>query len=169
MTKPKLLSSAAIPFEGDFKYPVLRDAYIPNGSKTDVDKFDPSLTRQEFAEDCDINVIMARYENTGVISHTSPREPLYLDLTEVPDFRTAMDMMVDADKAFMSLPAKVRREFDNDPREFVDFAQDPKNLDQMRLWGLAPAAPPEPPKEAPGAVPVPTATLEPPKEPPKAP
>ncbi|AXH74939.1 MAG: internal scaffolding protein [Microviridae sp.] len=168
MAKKDLLSSVATPAK-EFDYPLLRDAYIPNGTDTGMGDWEPSLTRQEFAEDCDINVIMARYENTGVISHTSPRAPMYIDLTDVPDFRAAMDMMIDAEKAFMSLPAKVRKEFDNDARSFVDFAQDPENLDQMRSWGLAPPAPQEPPKEALGsAAPIPPAQ-EPPKEPGKAP
>lgn len=133
--------------------PELYDFYACNGSDTGLRNDEPSLTRQEFSEECDINVIMAQYEKTGVISHVVSREPLYLDLGDMPDFRTAMDMMAEAEKAFMSLPAKVRREFDNDAREFVEFAQDPANLDKMREYGLAPPAEePEPPKAAPAPV-----------------
>lgn len=96
-------------------------------------------TREEFAEDCDINVIMARYEKTGVISHNSPREPRYVDFTEIPDnLQEALTMLDDAKASFMELPASVRREFDNDPMQFVEYASDPSNLDQMREWGLAP-------------------------------
>lgn len=126
--------------------PELVDANVSNHSDTRVFNDEPSLTRQEFADECDINVIMAQYEKTGVVSHMSPREPMYVDLTGVPDFRNAMDMMLDAEKAFMSLPAKVRKEFDNDARNFVDFASNPDNLDKMREWGLAPPAPPPSPK-----------------------
>lgn len=107
----------------------------------------PSLTRQEFTEECDVNALMARYEKSGVWPMPPPNaEPRYLDLTEVPDFRSAMDMLRDAEAAFMTLPAKVRREFDNDPRAFVDFAQNPDNLAKMREWGLAaPEVVPDPP------------------------
>lgn len=129
--------------------PELVDFNVSNGSDTGCRNDEPSLTRQEFAEECDINVIMSRYEKTGVISHVSQREPLYLDLTGIPDFRTAMDMMNDAEKAFLSLPAQVRKDFDNDARNFVDFASDPANLDKMREYGLAPPAPQEPPQAAP--------------------
>lgn len=97
----------------------------------------PSLTRQEFAEDCDINVLMARYEKTGVISHVNQRQPLYLDMSAVPDYHTALLQLQAAEAAFMSLPASVRREFDNDPAKFVAFAEDPENVSQMRTWGLA--------------------------------
>lgn len=109
----------------------------------------PSLTRQEFAEDCDINTLMARYEKTGVINHFNNAQPRYIDLTDKPaDLQDALNILAEAKDAFMRLPALTRREFDNDPAKFVDFASDPKNLDKMREWGLAEPlpTPPEPTK-----------------------
>jgi len=41
----------------------------------------------------------------------------------------------------MSLPATVRRDFDNDPMQFIAFAENPENLDKMREWKLAPPKP----------------------------
>lgn len=107
----------------------------------------PSLTRQEWADECDINTLMAQYDKTGVITHYNQQAPAYLDLTETPyDLQNALDTLNRATAAFMSLPASVRKEFDNDAAQFVNFAQDPENLSQMRTWGLAPpeAAPPAP-------------------------
>lgn len=135
----------------------LVDMHVFNSSNTTVYNTEPSLTRQEFADECDINVIMAQYDKNGVVSHMNPREPMYVDLSGVPNFREAMDMMISADKAFMSLPAKVRKEFDNDARKFVDFASDEANLEQMREWGLAPAAEPADDLPAPGVKPEPKA------------
>lgn len=130
-------------------YRTLVDFAVTHGDRsTDMGEFEPSMTRQEFSEECDINVIMAQYDKTGIITHVADREPRYVDYAAAPDFMTAMNMMNEARDAFMSLPAKVRREFDNDPQAFVEFAQDSKNLDQMRIWGLAPPAP-EPPPAAP--------------------
>lgn len=97
-----------------------------------------SRTRQEFAAECDINTIMSRYNKTGVVSHVNPSAPRYLDLAGLPDFQSAMQMMIDADQAFAGLPAVVRKEFDNDPAKFVDFATEPDNLGKLREWGLAP-------------------------------
>lgn len=108
----------------------------------------PSLTRQEFAEECDVNALMARYEKTGmqIPSHMS-REPQYLDLSDVPDLHSAMNVMREAEAAFMQLPAHVRLEFGNDAIRFVEFAEDKENLEQMRAWGLAkPAEPPPAPQ-----------------------
>ena len=120
-----------------------RDFYVPH-DPVYAPGFGPgdpepkSMTRQEFAEECDVNVLMAKYEKTGVWPNVPGTEPVYLDVSAVPDLMTAMQYLEDAERAFMTLPAKVRREFDNDPVKFVDFASSKDNLTQMRDWGLAP-------------------------------
>lgn len=116
----------------------------------------PSATRQEFADECDINNIMIRYEATGVINHFNNGQPQYLDLTAMPDTLSGtLEQLGLATDAFMRLPAHIRREFDNDPVRFVDFASDEANVGQMRDWGLAEPLPPTPPPapEAPSAPP----------------
>ena len=102
----------------------------------------PSLTRQEFAAECDINTIMQNYDAYLSDPMRSVREPLYYDFTTLPStLIEAMDVMKAGETAFYSLPASVRKEFDNNAAAFVDFASDPGNLDQMREWGLAPLLP----------------------------
>lgn len=98
----------------------------------------PSLTRQEFAVECDINQIMQRYDQYLSDPLRSVREPRYYDFTQAPDtLMGAMEVLKRGEDAFYSLPADVRREFENNPAMFVDFASDPENLPQMRTWGLA--------------------------------
>lgn len=120
----------------------LHSMYVPH-ARVQV-KFDDevSMTRQEFADESDINIIMQRYEKTGVMpTMNANREPQYFDVTDMPtDFREAMDYMIAAEDAFMSLPATVRRDMGNDPANFVEFASKPENLAKMREWGLAPPA-----------------------------
>lgn len=106
---------------------------------------DPSRTRSEFKNECDVNALMKRYQKTGMFPQPVGRVPRYLDLTDVPDFHTAMQFMVEAEASFMSLPAAVRKEFDNSPQDFVAFAEKAENLPKLREWGLAP------PEEAPPA------------------
>lgn len=128
-------------------FPVAKnDFYVPVDRSSDMDEFEPSMTRQEFAEECDINTIMAQYEKHGVINHYNRQAPAYLDLTDVPDLASALRVLNDADAAFMTLSARLRAEFDNDPVKFVAFAEKGENLEKMREWGLAPPppAPPEP-------------------------
>lgn len=126
---------------------------IPSRELFDLDCSDlPSLTRQEFAEECDINVLMSKYEASGILpSHMNKGIPQYIDVSEVPDLAQAFHAIETATNAFMALPASVRREFDNDPVKFVDFAQDSRNIDRMRELGLAPPAPPPAPTGASGA------------------
>lgn len=113
------------------------DFYKTSGERGDLGKFEESLTRQEFAEECDINTIMAKYEAGGAISHVNKANPVYLDTTLYPGLQASMDAFREATFQFNQLPAQVRREFDNDPQQFVDFAVDPENLPKMREWGLA--------------------------------
>lgn len=109
--------------------------YVPH-MPVDLHCSDPSLARQEFAEESDINSIMKKYERTGIMP-MSDRQPFYGDFTDLPSYMDAQNIIIAADEAFSSLPANVRREFDNDPAKFVEFASDKKNLDKMREWGLA--------------------------------
>lgn len=121
----------------------MSSAFVEHAPVFEVNE-EPSMTRQEFAGDCDINVLMAHYERNAVVPPQNQREPMYFDASEVPDFRTSLDIAREASEAFMRVPAVVRKELDNDVYKFVEYAQDPANLDQMRKWGLAEPAPVEP-------------------------
>jgi len=124
----------------------MRGSFVQTEVDYSFDCSDDGMTRQEFADECDINVLMSRYEKSGVLNHYNGAEPAYLDLADVPDLQEAFNIFERANTAFMTLPAAVRREFDNDPVRFADFAADPANVDRMREWGLAAPAPvpPEP-------------------------
>ncbi|AXH74066.1 MAG: internal scaffolding protein [Microviridae sp.] len=120
----------------------IRDAYVVH-EPVDFVCDDDGMTRQEFKDECDINVLLARYERTGVLPANNQGAPQYLDVSDVPDLARSFEMIEAAQRAFMTLPASVRREFDNDPIQFVDYASNPASLNQMREWGLAPPAAPE--------------------------
>lgn len=121
----------------------IRSMYVVHEHKG-LDCSHDGRTRQEFADDCDINVLLARYEKSGQFSHFNSQEPAYLDVSNVPDLQASLTYLEEAKRAFMSLPATVRKEFDNDPVEFVKFAQDEANVDKMREWKLAKPLPEEP-------------------------
>ena len=127
--------------------PVFHSAYYPH--RLDVPYVDdqPSLTRQEFSAECDINIIMKNYEATGILPNYPGREPIYWDSESIPsNLQDAMGALNYANELFMQLGAPIRKEFDNDPVKFVQFAQDPANTAQLKTWGLtapetAPSAP----------------------------
>lgn len=93
-------------------------------------------TKQAEAAACDINNIMAKYAKTGVLEHAKRYEGQYGDFTSVEDFHSNIQTIVQADEAFLSLPAKVRKRFDNDPANFLAFATDDANYDEMIEMGL---------------------------------
>lgn len=96
----------------------------------------PSMTKQEFAAECDINNIMAQYNRTGLVNHVSKYQGRYVDVCGAVSFQEAQNIVLRAQEAFMSLPAEVRGKFENDPGAFLDFVSDPSNKDEMRKLGL---------------------------------
>lgn len=122
------------------------DALKVRSDDNSIEFGDKSRTRQEFSDECDINNIMKKYKTTGMLTHMNKGQPSYYDFTDTPaDLQAAMNMMLEADQAFMRLPAQTRLSLGNDPVEFVKFAADADNIDQMREWGLAPPKPVETP------------------------
>lgn len=117
-----------------------RNAYSPRNPV--VRNFaEVGRTKQEFKETVDINNILRKYIKTGNLEHMNQHEARYSFCTG-DDFQSAMEKVVEAQDMFMDLPAETRNRFANDPAQFLDFVQDPKNLDEMRELGLAVAVPP---------------------------
>lgn len=110
----------------------------------------PSLTRQEFKAECDINNIMRKYFRTGMLTHVNKYEGQYGDCPAV-DFQEALNIVQRGGEMFAELPAKVRARFENDPAQFLAFVDDEDNREEAVLLGLieAPTEPPEPPAEPP--------------------
>ena len=96
---------------------------------------EPSVTKQSFAAECDINTIMSRYERTGVIDFVNAREGRYGDASAI-DYQKALNIVIEADEMFADMPASLRSRFDNDPVKFLDFVDDPANLDEGIKLGL---------------------------------
>lgn len=121
----------------------------------------PSMTRQDMADECDVNRIMAAYKASGAsgtVPSTYARDPAaqkYIDFENPPDFQEAMQLMIDAELAFSKLPALVRKEFDNDPQKFVAYASgadgaagpEGDRVEFLRKYGLAEPAPVEQPPQ----------------------
>jgi len=99
---------------------------------------EPSLTKQSFAAECDINTIIAQYEQTGILPEQT-MAPRYGDTTLLPDFQNAMDLIANANASFASLPASVRKRFNNDPGDFVAYLSEPGHEAELRELGLLPA------------------------------
>lgn len=96
-----------------------------------------SRTHQEFAEESDINTIIDRF-GIGENPLELQKWVTDVDISDAPDnYQDVMNQLNLARDQFMSLPARVRTRFDNDPHAFVSFVSDASNLDEMVSLGLA--------------------------------
>lgn len=98
--------------------------------------FEPTLARQEFLDECDVNKIMARFDKTGTLPVYADKAPFYVDAVDLPSFQDMQNVLISANEAFMSLPATVRSKFDNDPIRFADYANDPANVEDLKEWNM---------------------------------
>lgn len=121
--------------------------------------FEPTITKQAFKEECDINNIVERARNGQDISGSlNARVAKYGDFTNIPDFRGALDLVQRAESMFMELEAPLRERFANDPAVMLDFLNNPANRDEAVKLGLltpkkADSVVSNPPAGAPAGVP----------------
>lgn len=92
-------------------------------------------TRQDDLKFSNINNIVSRYKKTGELP-VKNREAFFADVSAVPDFQTAMNLVDAAREGFMSLPAELRAKHDNNPAKFIDWTSNPANRDEMVKMGL---------------------------------
>lgn len=123
---PETLRSNVRPFRGQLN---TRDRVTMT---TDL----PSRTKQQFAQECDINNIMARYQKTGAIAHANQNEARYGFATGL-DFRESIELVKEAQDQFNDLPSSLRKKFGNSPQNYLEFVQDPANQDEMIRLGMA--------------------------------
>lgn len=103
-------------------------------------KFDPefpSRTKQSHKLECDINHIIKKHDKLGILTHVNKAIAMYGDFTEKNEYADAQNLITTADKNFLALPSEVRRKFDHKADEFLEFATNPDNLDEMVSMGLA--------------------------------
>lgn len=96
------------------------------------------LTQQHMADQADLNKVMERAKRgvpMEVPGYMNGRQPMFMNLTG----DTYHDMLIkvqQAEQEFMSLPARIRRKFSNNPEMLVRFANDPKNIPELVNLGL---------------------------------
>ncbi|QXP44343.1 MAG: internal scaffolding protein [Arizlama microvirus] len=101
------------------------------------DTVGPSATKISHKDECDINSIMRRYEKTGILPDLIKAQPEYGDFAQMASFQEAQNIVVLANEQFAALSAHVRERFGNSPAKFLEFAQNPRNQEEMVSLGLA--------------------------------
>lgn len=97
-----------------------------------------SLAQQHFLKECDIKEIIKRNDRSGIIEHINRGVAQYADVSEIGDYKDALEVITTSMESFMGLPSDVRKHFQNDPGEFFEFATNPANASKMVEMGLAP-------------------------------
>ena len=114
------------------------NAGVREGWKSSV----PSMTQQQFKDEADINYIVSMYDSSGVMptfhGDGQPAQPVFGDFASLPDNAQEMyNCMIEAKNNFDNLPLDVRKRFNYDPAAFLEFVDNPENLDELVAMGLA--------------------------------
>lgn len=138
--------------------------YDPNEASREASLtcLEPTRTQQHQADETDINLIVKRYQQTGMLPQ-GRLQPLYGDF-ETLDFHTAQNKIRAAQEAFAAIPAEIRARFNNDPGQFIEFAANPENADELVKLKLR-----DPPPRNDAAPGLPTRPPSPSAEPPNPP
>lgn len=109
---------------------------LPHERFSDIECPDDSRTKQSEMDGCDINLLLKRYETTGVLPDMIKSDPQYGDFSEAPEYQEALHVVQRAEEQFQNLSAKVRARFNNDPVAFLEWVGDGRNAEEMAQMGL---------------------------------
>lgn len=106
---------------------------------------DEPITEQSHKDEVNINNIVKRH-GIDVIQKTNLLRSVEFQYDDVSgnDFQEAMQIVAKAQQTFDAMPSQLRKEFDNNPAVFLDFVQNPDNVDKMVDMGLAERVTPPP-------------------------
>lgn len=100
---------------------------------------DPSRTKQSFARDADINVILAKFMANPDPLMLQVRTPQYMNVDEEFDLQNKMVTAYEVQEAWDALPIAVRNML-RDPKTFADYVEHcmtTGDLEPLRELGLA--------------------------------
>lgn len=117
--------------------------YDPKGNKIrnrvtlDCSGDDP-ITEQQHIKEVNINNIVKRH-GMDVIAKTAQMMSPSMRFDDVTgnDFQEAMLKVTQANNEFLKMPSELRAKFDNNPALFLDYVQNPDNIESLYDMGLA--------------------------------
>jgi hypothetical protein len=102
-----------------------------------------SKVQEQFADACQTDTIIRKYNMMGVNPFIASGGNQYLDTTEIPNFVVAQNSQVKVREYFEGLPSDIRLEFNNDPAQFAEAVLDPQNAEYLRDIGVLAPLPAE--------------------------
>ena len=122
-----MTSKKVLPFRTHYS-PQLRVTFETKGE---------SLTEQQFAEESQIINKIRKYDSQGFFDSINRNPAQYTDFTQVRDLADAIDQIEQARDSFQTIPADVRKQFNNSASEFFEFASQECNYPELVKLGLA--------------------------------
>lgn len=75
---------------------------------------------QSHKDSCDVNLMIKRFENGDLTALGTPRDPVYMDVTDMPKtYAELYQKVIDAKNEFNALPLDLREKFDFDPDKYI--------------------------------------------------
>lgn len=102
-----------------------------------------SKVQEQFADACQTDTIIRKYNMMGVNPFIAAGGSQYLDTTQIPSFVAAQNAQVKVKEYFEGLPSDIRLEFNNDPMQFAEVVSDPRNAEYLREIGVLAPLPAE--------------------------
>lgn len=93
------------------------------------------FTEQSHKDRCEINKIIRKYDQNGIINHVSKFEAQYGDVSGI-EFKSAQDKVLNAKKMFNELPSHIRKRFENSPAKLLSFMDDANNREEAIKLGI---------------------------------
>jgi len=93
------------------------------------------FTEQNHTKECDVNYILKKYDQTGVITHVQKMEAKYGDMSG-QDYKQMLDTVIDMQRQFDQMPSHIRKEFSNDPAKYLEFMENPDNRGKAIELGI---------------------------------
>lgn len=106
----------------------------------------PTRTQQQFKDECEISEILKAHNLGSFVgaSGLDGRAPLYVDVSDIPDFHESQNHVARATEYFESLPSGVRSKFDNNLQVFLTALNNPANRQALEELGVLVKAASEP-------------------------
>lgn len=106
----------------------------------------PSMTDQSFTDECNINNVILRFAGTGELPpRINARTAEFLDVSDVPELREALEMAKNGNEFFQSLPDQVKQAVGYDPVRLLDALDEHQRLRASSTPDVSTPTPATPP------------------------
>lgn len=125
----------------------VREATSFDNSDPNTGEVYPSMTRQSEMESCDLHNILRQFSQQGFdqLVRENAARGQYADLPDDIDYQSSLNLVMQAQASFATLPSQVRERFRNDPARFLEFVANPENAEELIRLGIATDATPKDP------------------------